>query len=79
MKIYLAACTETICHEVEQGFTQKSIALTYALAILTHHAKIEEVDWRKINTAILGRWKMSGLERIKESARQSTPAHNTTT
>jgi len=43
---------------------QKDIALTYALAFRTH----DTVDWRVVNEAIIARWSVSGLQRIKTMA-----------
>jgi hypothetical protein len=42
---------------------RRSIAQTYAYLIMTGHK-----DWKPINQAILGRYKMSGLIWIKEQA-----------
>ena len=67
-QINLVGCTDVICNEVAQGLTQNAIALTYAMAIKSAAQKADVPDWAKINTAILSRWKMSGLERIKKRA-----------
>lgn len=67
-EVNLVCCTQTICDEIEQGFTQKDIALTYAMAIKSQAHGADEPDWPTINKAILARWKMSGLERIKKRA-----------
>lgn len=47
------------------GFTQKSVALTYALAI--RDEKLVPVDWKRANAAIAKRWP-KGLARVKELA-----------
>jgi len=46
--------------------TQKSLAMTYAMAICSSEAK-DQVDWRKVNEAITARWP-KGLLRVKEMA-----------
>jgi len=51
-------------NEIKRGCTQKQIAQTYALALRSE----EEVDWKQINTLIIERWSISGLERIKQMA-----------
>lgn len=53
-----------IKNEIEQGCTQKQIAQTYALALRSE----EHVDWKAINEAIIERWSIAGLERIKKLA-----------
>lgn len=66
--INLIGCTDVICSEVAEGLTQNEIAATYAMAIKSEARGADDPDWHKINTAILSRWKMSGLERIKKRA-----------
>ena len=69
MQVYMVNCTDTICAEVAvKEIKQKEVALSYACALRTWAAKIEEPDWQRINRAILDRWSMSGLERIKKRA-----------
>ena len=50
------------------GHSQKSVAITYAMALASAAAGMDKPDWKAINTAILSRWKPSGLERIKKIA-----------
>jgi hypothetical protein len=61
MQINLVCCTEKKC-------TQKDIALIYAMAMKSAHQKADTPDWHAINRAIIGRWSMSGLERVKKMA-----------
>lgn len=68
IQINMVCCTQVICNEVLQGVSQKGIALSYAMAIKSAAQGADKPDWHAINTAILGRWKMSGLERIKKRA-----------
>lgn len=51
-----------------QKVTQKDVALTYAMAIKSMAQKADEPDWETINRAIIAKWGMSGLERIKKRA-----------
>lgn len=51
--------------EIADGrMTQKDVAATYALAMTNS----DEIDWAVVNRAIIDRWSMSGLRRIKELA-----------
>lgn len=68
MQINLVCCTQVICNEVAQGLTQNDVALSYAMAIKSAAQGADKPDWPIINRAILSRWKMSGLERIKKRA-----------
>lgn len=68
-QINLVCCTQVILREVAmQELKQKDIAVTYAMAIKSEHEGADKPDWGKINQAILARWSMSGLERIKSQA-----------
>jgi len=65
MRIELANCTQTLLNEIaDKGFKQKSIAMTYALALRSS----EGFDGRAVNRAIIERWSVAGLERIKRWA-----------
>lgn len=44
--------------------TQKSLALTYAMAL----ASSADTDWGMVNKAIIERWSFAGLERVKRLA-----------
>lgn len=69
IQMNLICCTQVICDQVAvKQATQKEIALTYAMAIKSAAQKADDPDWGTINRAILARWKMSGLERIKKRA-----------
>jgi hypothetical protein len=54
----------TIERELAEGLPQREIAKTYALAL----RKQGDVDWPRINRAIIERWSRTGLERIKKLA-----------
>jgi len=61
----LRMCEKIILDEIaNKVFKRNSIALTYALAMMSS----EKVDWAKINQAIVERWSLSGLEYIKKRA-----------
>lgn len=67
MTITVSLCrpTQTILDELKHPeIKQRSVALTYALAIRSHG----ETDWEKVNQAIITRWSRAGLERIKKMA-----------
>jgi hypothetical protein len=69
IQINLIYCTQVILQDIAaKQCTRKSIALTYAMAIKSDAQGADKPDWLTINTAILGRWKMSGLEFIKKRA-----------
>jgi len=68
VEISLVCCTQVIQNEIAQGLTQKQIATTYAMTLVSAARGADNPDWAAINGAILAKWKMSGLERIKKRA-----------
>lgn len=68
MNVYLVCCTQVICNEVRRGVTQKDIAVTYAMALRSAAAKADDPDWKTINEAIIEKWNVKALSRIKERA-----------
>ena len=68
VRINLVCCTQTICNEIAQGVTQKSVALTYAMAMKSQLQGDDAPDWPTINQAILERWSFNGLVRVKKRA-----------
>ena len=61
----LLCCEDTILNEIEhKECKRKNIALTYYFCMVSS----EEVDWGKINKAIMERWSRSGLNYIKTEA-----------
>jgi hypothetical protein len=57
---------ETILSELEmKGITQRSLAITYAFCIRQH---LEDSDFLIINKAIIEKYGMKGLMRIKTKA-----------
>lgn len=49
----------------DKAFTQKHVARTYSILL---QKGVSQENVRRINTAIVSRWSMSGLRRIKEQA-----------
>lgn len=60
----IAEVEMVIENEISKGLNQKQIAQTYALAIRSSWP----TDWRRVNQAIIDRWSVKGLERIKKMA-----------
>jgi len=65
---YLVCCTSTLLAEIGNGATQKQLAATYALAMRSEAAGADKTDWSCVNRAIVKRWSMSGLVRVKDMA-----------
>jgi hypothetical protein len=66
-KIELANCEAVMLREIQDtAFTQKMIAKTYALSMAS--GECDSIDWARVNGAIVQRWSVSGLERVKELA-----------
>ena len=67
LTIELVNCENVLLHEIaDKAFKQKSVAKTYALSLRS--SEVERIDWQKVNSAIIERWSISGLERIKKLA-----------
>lgn len=65
MKIEMVDCVNTILREIAMPeIHQKDIAQSYALALRSS----EKIDWAVINKAIIDRWSMAGLKKIKTMA-----------
>ena len=61
----LCNCTNVLLNEIShKEFKQKDIALTYMLALRSS----DKTDWKLVNEAIIKRWSMAGLKRIKDMA-----------
>ncbi len=59
--IELILVEHTIINEIAKGATQKQVAQTYALGLISSWP----TEWRKVNAAIEKRWKSpTALERI---------------
>lgn len=60
---------KTLLNEIDDRHKkQKDIAQTFAEALITQEQTEQKIDWSKINQAIVSRWSISGLERIKHLA-----------
>jgi hypothetical protein len=60
----LACCESVILNEIGMGLNQKQIAQSYALALRSSWP----TDWKAVNEAIIKRWSVAGLTRIKNMA-----------
>lgn len=67
-QINLVCCTQVILNEIAQGISQKSVALSYAMAIKSEAQGADEPDWPAINQAVIARWSRAGLIRVKNRA-----------
>ena len=67
MSYKLSNCEQVLLKEIaNRAFKRMDIARTYALA--TKSSEFKQVDWVKVNEAIVKRWSLSGLEYIKNLA-----------
>jgi hypothetical protein len=65
VRIALADPERVLMEEIaDKRMKREDVALTYALAI----ASGEEIDWPKVNRAIMDRWSASAMRWIKEFA-----------
>lgn len=68
-RINLVDCTRVIVMDLGAAqATQKDVALTYAMSIKSQADGADKPDWPTINKAIIARWNMKALERIKKRA-----------
>ena len=66
-RVVLACPTVQIEMEcASKRFKQADVALTYALAM--RDEDVQSVDWKRANAAIVARWSLRGLERVKRMA-----------
>ena len=78
MPYYLMDCARVIEDEIAAGMTQLDIAKTYAMAMASETNGAWEADWPRVNKAILGRWSMTGLVRVKKLAHKAFAAPRAT-
>lgn len=52
----------------DKDFKQKDIALSYAILLRQRDEPEVATCWPKVNAAIIERWSMSGLKRVKKMA-----------
>lgn len=60
-------------HSLEQDClqpkaTQKDIALDYAFCLRSYAANREAIDWKRANSAVINRFGLKALDRIKKRA-----------
>ena len=67
MKIELAGCENTLLDEIaDPRMKRLDVAKTYCLALRS--SERDQVDWKKVNQAIIDRWSCFALAWIKEQA-----------
>lgn len=67
MAFELANCESHLLREIaDPAMNRKDVAQSYALAMKS--SERDQIDWAKVNKAIMARWSASGLKWIKESA-----------
>jgi hypothetical protein len=67
MAIVLSNCEAALLQEIaDPRMKQADVASTYGLALLS--SERDQIDWSKVNAAIMARWSQSGLLRIKKAA-----------
>ena len=66
----LLCCEDTILNDIEhKECKRKYIALVYYLCMVSsENIDSENIDWKKVNKAIIKRWSLSGLKYIKTEA-----------
>jgi len=65
MDIELCCCEQTLLSEINMPkVTKKLVSMTYRFALESS----EEVNWAKVNKAIIKKWSMSALYDIKNWA-----------
>lgn len=67
MNIEMTDCENTILREIAtKELKERDVAQTYHLILKS--SECATVDWAKVNAAIIERWSMTALIRIKKSA-----------
>lgn len=64
LRIEMMNIEDTVEMEIKAGSTRKSVAVTYAFGLRQR----DQVDWHRVNAAILEHWSPAGLRWIKERA-----------
>jgi hypothetical protein len=64
----MMCCESVILNEIEMGLSQKQVAQSYALA----RRSSWPTDWKVVNEAIIAKWSVKALKRIKEMAWNGT-------
>lgn len=67
MPFHLVNCESMLLREIaDKQFTRDQVAVTYGLAIRSK--EVDDIDWAKVNRAIIERWSASALDYIKGKA-----------
>lgn len=65
LRIEMVDCERMILSEIEQPkVRRKTVAMTYAFCLRSS----EDIDFSKVNRAIINRWSLSALDWIKKQA-----------
>lgn len=67
MKTIIVVTTESLIHDAETMPTQKAMAKSYA-CLIRWKENLYSVDLKAVNGAIIERWGVKGLSRIKVMA-----------
>lgn len=60
-------CENVLLREIpDKRLKQADIALTYAMALVS--SERDSINWTRVNAAVIERWSLSGLRRVKERA-----------
>lgn len=69
MRFYMTCCTMVLLNEIEElKLSQKDVALTYAAAMRSEKAGVDNPDWGVIGAAGQKRWGPAGWKRVKDRA-----------
>jgi hypothetical protein len=67
--IHMTNCESTILQELKmKNVTRKSISKTIRLAMQSYEDEEGKIDWKKIKTACVEKWSLSGYEYILKLA-----------
>lgn len=68
MQVELANCERVLLEEIAGKATRLDVAKTYALALRSSERANGQIDWAKVNKAIIRKWCSNALQWIKEQA-----------
>jgi len=75
MKIIMQNCESVLLMECGiKQIKRNDIAITYRFAMEAEKEGRENIDWEKVNMAIIERWSKSGLQYIKNQAWKGVPS-----
>ena len=69
LQIEMVCCESTLLqHIADKKVTRRLVAQAYHFAIQSPENSTRQIDWSKVNAAIIERWSMSALLWIKNQA-----------